>query len=68
MILFLGAVGILQFDVTAYRLKSEYNVECVYDNAPITTVRWISSDKPAKLEEFKGSAFLKISPKMVAVI
>ena len=55
--LILGAVGILQFDVTAYRLKGEYNVECVYDNVPISTVRWVSSDKPAKLEEFKGRAF-----------
>jgi peptide chain release factor 3 len=55
--LILGAVGILQFDVTAYRLKGEYNVECVYDAIPISTVRWVSSDKPAKLEEFKNKAF-----------
>ncbi|CCE22531.1 peptide chain release factor 3 [Methylotuvimicrobium alcaliphilum] len=55
--LILGAVGVLQFDVTAHRLKTEYNVECVYDNAPIATVRWVSSDKPAKLEEFKKKAF-----------
>jgi peptide chain release factor 3 len=55
--LILGAVGILQFDVTAFRLKSEYNVECVYDAVPISTVRWVSSDKPAKLEEFKKKAF-----------
>ncbi len=55
--LILGAVGILQFDVTAYRLKSEYNVACVYDNVPVTTVRWISSDNAAKLDEFKKKAF-----------
>lgn len=55
--LILGAVGVLQFDVTAYRLKAEYNVECVYDAVPISTVRWVSSDKPAKLEEFKKKAF-----------
>jgi len=55
--LILGAVGILQFDVTAYRLKAEYNVECVYDNAPISTVRWVTSDKLTKLEEFKARAF-----------
>ncbi len=55
--LILGAVGVLQFDVTAYRLKSEYNVECVYDAVSISTVRWVSSDKPAKLEEFKKKAF-----------
>jgi peptide chain release factor 3 len=55
--LILGAVGVLQFDVTAYRLKSEYNVECIYDAVSISTVRWVSSDKPAKLEEFKKKAF-----------
>ncbi len=55
--LILGAVGILQFDVTAHRLKSEYNVECVYDVSPINTVRWVSAENPAKLEEFKNKAF-----------
>jgi peptide chain release factor 3 len=55
--LILGAVGVLQFDVTAFRLKSEYNVECVYDQIPITTARWISCDDPKKLEEFKRRAF-----------
>ncbi|MDP3331494.1 MAG: peptide chain release factor 3, partial [Methylococcaceae bacterium] len=55
--LILGAVGVLQFDVTAFRLKGEYNVECVYDSVAISTVRWVSSDKPAKLEEFKKKAF-----------
>ncbi|MDX2425342.1 MAG: peptide chain release factor 3 [Cycloclasticus sp.] len=54
--LILGAVGVLQFEVTAHRLKSEYNVECVYDNAPISTVRWVSSSNPQKLEEFKKKA------------
>jgi peptide chain release factor 3 len=55
--LILGAVGVLQFDVTAYRLKAEYSVECVYDAISISTVRWVSSEKPAKLEEFKKKAF-----------
>jgi peptide chain release factor 3 len=55
--LILGAVGILQFDVTAHRLKTEYNVECAYDVSPINTVRWVSSSNPAKLEEFKNKAF-----------
>lgn len=55
--LILGAVGILQFDVTAFRLKSEYNVECVYDAVPITTARWVTSDDPKILEEFKNKVF-----------
>jgi peptide chain release factor 3 len=54
--LILGAVGVLQFDVTAHRLKSEYNVECVYDNIGINTVRWISAEDSLKLEQFKKKA------------
>lgn len=55
--LILGAVGILQFDVTAFRLKDEYNVECVYDAVPVTTARWVSADNPVKLEDFKKKAY-----------
>jgi peptide chain release factor 3 len=55
--LILGAVGVLQFDVTAHRLKNEYNVECVYDAISINTVRWINAEDPKKLEDFKKKAF-----------
>ncbi len=55
--LILGAVGVLQFDVTAHRLKAEYNVECVYDAVGVSTVRWVNAEDPAKLEEFKKKAF-----------
>ena len=51
--LILGAVGILQFDVVAYRLKDEYGVECNYDAININTARWVSSEDSKKLEEFR---------------
>ncbi len=51
--LILGAIGVLQFDVVAYRLKNEYNVECKYEEASIATARWINSENKKKLEEFK---------------
>lgn len=51
--LILGAVGVLQFDVVAHRLKFEYNVECRYEDASIAAARWITSDNKKKLEEFK---------------
>ena len=34
--LILGAVGVLQFDVVAYRLKDEYGVECMFENVNVT--------------------------------
>lgn len=51
--LILGAVGILQFEVVAFRLKHEYNVECFYDPVSIATARWVESDDPKQLESFK---------------
>ncbi len=55
--LILGAVGMLQFDVVAYRLKHEYNVDCVYEMVSVATARWIYCKDPKKLEEFKNKAF-----------
>jgi peptide chain release factor 3 len=51
--LILGAVGVLQFEVVAFRLKHEYNVECFYDTVSIATARWVQSDDPKQLETFK---------------
>ncbi|SRR5579883_1016301 len=55
--LILGAVGLLQFDVVAYRLKHEYNVDCVYENVSVATARWIYCDDTKMLEDFKNKAF-----------
>jgi peptide chain release factor 3 len=51
--LILGAVGILQFDVVAYRLEHEYGVACVYETVSVEHARWIYCDNKVKLEEFK---------------
>ena len=55
--LILGAVGVLQFDVVAYRLKHEYNVECAYENINVVTARWIYCDDKKMLENFRSKAF-----------
>jgi len=52
----LGAVGVLQFDVVAHRLKDEYNVECSFENVQVATARWVECDDDKKLEEFKKKA------------
>ena len=51
--LILGAVGVLQFDVAAYRLKDEYGVEAVFEPVQVSTARWIRCDDARKLEEFR---------------
>jgi len=54
--LIVGAVGVLQFEVVAYRLKDEYKVDCVYEPVNVVTARWVHSEDRAKLEEFKRKA------------
>ena len=39
--LILGAVGVLQFDVAAYRLKDEYGVEASFEPVGVVTARWV---------------------------
>jgi peptide chain release factor 3 len=51
--LILGAVGSLQFDVVAHRLKAEYGVNCTYEPANIHTARWVSCSDDKQLERFK---------------
>ncbi len=59
--LILGAVGVLQFDVVAHRLKEEYKVECIYEPVSIATVRWVSCDDDKKFSEFKKKAHDQLS-------
>ncbi len=51
--LILGAVGELQFEVVAFRLKHEYDVECYYESGSFLTARWVESDDKKQLEDFK---------------
>ena len=58
----LGAVGMLQFDVVAWRLRHEYSVECVFEPAQIQTARWLVSEREADIESVKAH-----SPNNIAV-
>ena len=51
----LGAVGILQFDVVAHRLKYEYGVDCQFETINVATARWVSgSDKDIEKLKIKA--------------
>ena len=54
--LILGAVGMLQFDVVAERLRAEYKVDCRFEPVNVQTARWIVANDPKRLEEFKNKA------------
>jgi peptide chain release factor 3 len=51
--LILGAVGPLQFEVVAFRLQDEYNVQCVFDTIGVHTARWVYCDDAKMLAEFQ---------------
>ncbi len=52
--LILGAVGVLQFEVVAYRLKNEYNVDSEFDNVNIQAARWIQCEDDKMLADFRN--------------
>lgn len=51
----LGAVGVLQFEVTSARLLNEYGADTVYEPARYVTARWVSSKDPKRMKEFEQS-------------
>ena len=56
-----GVVGVLQFDVLTYRLKSEYGVDLVLEQLPFRYVRWVTATEipvpDLKLTSTSGRAF-----------
>jgi peptide chain release factor 3 len=49
----MGAVGVLQFEVTMARLKNEYGVDAVYEPVNYQAARWVSCEDPKKMAEFE---------------
>jgi peptide chain release factor 3 len=54
--LILGAVGPLQFDVVAHRLRDEYKVECQFETVNVATARWVECDDTKMLADFRRKA------------
>ncbi len=49
----LGAVGVLQFDVTMARLRDEYGVDAVYEGIDFATARWVECTDKKLLADFE---------------
>ena len=49
----IGAVGSLQFDLVAFRLNHEYGADCLFEDAGLATVRWVSG-RPDAVREFRA--------------
>ncbi|GAB3021966.1 peptide chain release factor 3 [Bowmanella dokdonensis] len=59
--LIVGAVGVLQFDVVVARLKSEYNVDAIYEPVNVSTARWVYCEDGKKLDEFRRKAEVNLA-------
>jgi peptide chain release factor 3 len=49
----LGAVGLLQFDVTMARLQAEYGVEAIYEPAEYNVARWVACKDAGRQAAFE---------------
>ncbi|MDW7773761.1 MAG: peptide chain release factor 3 [Desulfobulbaceae bacterium] len=57
----LGAVGVLQFDVTMARLKAEYDVDAVYEQVDYATARWLRCDDKHRLAAFEKANYANLA-------
>ena len=51
----LGAVGQLQFEVVAHRLKTEYGVDARMMPSRYSVARWFTCDDPKVLQKFMNA-------------
>ncbi len=47
-----GAVGSLQIDVMAERIKTEYKIEVTFETGMFSTARWLAADDEKLLDDF----------------
>ena len=59
--LILGAVGALQFDVVAWRLKHEYGVECTFEPVAIAAARWVGCSERTRLKQFEEKCYANLA-------
>ncbi|CAL92698.1 peptide chain release factor 3 [Azoarcus olearius] len=56
----LGAVGQLQFEVVAQRLKDEYKVDAIFETADIHTARWLTFPDDLTRRNFEREQALRL--------
>jgi peptide chain release factor 3 len=59
--LILGAVGPLQFEVAAFRLKDEYGVDASFEGVNVVAARWVRSDDRTQLDEFSKKLGISVA-------
>jgi len=57
----LGAVGVLQFDVTMARLKNEYGVDADYEPVTFAAARWVTCEDNKQLAAFEKAKYANLA-------
>ena len=47
-----GVVGVLQFEILAERIRTEYDVAVFFEPTDLFTARWVESDEPTTVKQF----------------
>ena len=61
--LILGAIGQLQFEVVAFRLQDEYNVQCAFEPINVVTARWIRIEDEKRLAGISRQGLRQSGPR-----
>lgn len=56
-----GAVGVLQFEVMADRIRTEFNIPVIFEPTPYYTARWVECDDKNVLQKFLDSSMASIA-------
>ena len=47
-----GVVGILQFEILAERVRTEYDVPVLFETTELYTARWVEGEEPLMVKKF----------------
>lgn len=56
-----GVVGVLQFEVIADRLRTEFNIDVIFEPTQYYTARWVSCSDKTELEKFYNTNQMNIA-------
>ncbi len=56
-----GVVGVLQFEVMADRIRTEFNIDVIFEPTQYYTARWVSCDDKNELEKFYNTNQMNIA-------
>lgn len=56
-----GVVGVLQFEVIADRLRTEFNVDVIFEPTQYFTARWVASENKEQLDKFYNTNTLNLA-------